>query len=261
MGHRRLGRLPKTVGWKKLIAALDSADIDAALVAELTAKETKERLLALADDPAINYAQWLLTRIVWLSRGDQFSEELQAIGVNIPTDAHAVQFFSRLFDHAEKEMRARSGATPFVSFVEQALRQTLTETVNLRTTTLFGTRMPDIQAACKEYSTKKGFGILAKRFYSNVLDRFVNYFVQREISNHIGPGRRLDSIEEATKFTESIRTYCLQSARIVEDFAASWYSKHTWMTKGQLTEGDVRPLTSYALTKLQMEMAREDVIK
>jgi len=258
MGHRRLGRLPKTVGWKRLIAALDSPDINAALVAELTARETKEILLDLASNPAINYAQWLLTRIVWFARSDNFSEELRAIGVDVPSDAHAVQFFARVFDHAEKEMRLRSSMTPFVSFVEQALRQTLTETVKEKSTTLFGTGIADIQEACREHSTKKGFGIIAKRFYSNVLNRFLNYFVQREISNHIGPSKNFNNISSASDFTESIKTYCMQSARIVQDYASGWYSKHTWITKGQLSEVDVRPLTSYAFTKLQMEMAKED---
>ena len=183
---------------------------------------------------------------------------LSSSGIDVPIAGQAVHFVSRVVDAASREIRERCPPSVFSDIAEQALRQTLTETITERSKTLFGTSLSDIQAACKEYSTKTGFGILSRRFYANLLSRYVNYFIQKELSNNIGPDKAIDSVGSASAFTQSLDSYCWQSARIIEDFSGGWYSKHNWEKKGDLLEDDVRPFTTFALKKLRMELAREE---
>ncbi len=258
MGHRRLGRLPKTVGFKGLMALLDTDEGDAATIAEIIVKETKEKIDQLADGPIINYCHWLLTRVAWFSRSDNFSDMLSSIGIDVPADTLAVQFVSRVADFVSKEIRKRGGPSVFSDMAEHALRQTLTETITEKSRTLFGTRLIDIQSACREYSTKTGFGNLSRKFYANLLSCYINYFVQKELSNHIGPNKTIDSIASASAFTQSLHNYCWQSSKIVEGFSGGWYSKHNWEKKGEISENDVRPFTAFALKKLRMELTREE---
>lgn len=258
MGHRRLGRLPKTVGFKKLMALLGTNEGDAATITEVTAEATKEKLEELADGPVINYCHWLLTRISWFSRSDNFIELLSSIEIKVPADSQAIHFVSRVFDTASREIRKRCTPSVFSDIAEQALRQTLTETITERSRTLFGTSLYDLQSACREYSTKTGFGNLSRRFYANLLSRYINYFVQKELSNSIGPDKAIGSVASASAFTQSLNNYCWQSAKIIEDFSGSWYSKHNWEKRGDLSEDDVRPFTAFSLKKLRMELAREE---
>ncbi len=257
MGHRRLGRLPKTIGFKKLMALLGAQERDVATVAELTTKETKKKLEELAEDPVINYCHWLLTRIAWVSRRDDFADCLRSVGIEVPSDALAVHFVSRVADHVSNEIQKRKATSVFSDMAEQALRQTLTETISEKSRTLFGTRLTDVQAACKTYSTQSGFGHLSRRFYANLMSRYVNYFVQRELSNRVSPGT-LGDISVNSAFTVQLSNYCWQSAKIIEDFSGGWYSLHSWEKKGEISENDVRPFTAYALKKIRMELAREE---
>jgi hypothetical protein len=258
MGHRRLGRLPKTLGFKKLMALLGTTEGTPSVIAEFTAKETSAKIDELADGPVINFCHWLLTRISWFSRSDHFLESLTSIGIDVPANGKAAHFVSRIADVASKEIAKRCTPSVFSDIAEQALRQTLTETITERSRTLFGTSLQDVQAACRDFSTKSGFGNLSRRFYANLLSRFVNYFVQKELSNNVGAGKAIDSIASASSFTQSLNRYCWESARIVEDFSGGWYSKHNWEKRGDVSEDDVRPFTTFAMRKLRMELARED---
>jgi hypothetical protein len=59
---------------------------------------------------------------------------------------------------------------------------------------------------------------------------------------------------DSLEFTQALDTFARQSARIIEDFAAGWYSKHNWEAKGEITEEDAQKFVAVALRKLRMEV-------
>jgi hypothetical protein len=94
-------------------------------------------------------------------------------------------------------------------------------------------------------------------FFSSFFDRFLMYFVDKEVSNHIGPGRSLKSFTDEKTFTEALKLYAWQSSKIVEDYASGWYSKQNWETEGDITISNAKRFMAYALEKIRTELTLE----
>ena len=99
---------------------------------------------------------------------------------------------------------------------------------------------------------------MARHFFSGYFDRFLRYFVDKEISNHIGPNRSLNSLDAEKAFTDALKVYTWQSSKIIEEYAGGWYSKHNWEFEGDITPEDARRINSYGLEKFRMELSREE---
>jgi len=145
----------------------------------------------------------------------------------------------------------------FAEMASLSMQQALTETIVDQARTLFGTTTQDIQDACRYHSTKKRFGLLSRRFFAAFLTRALRFFVNKELSNLVGPQHALDSVDGAMEFNDALSEYAWQAARIVEDFASGWYSLRNWQAKGQIPEHEARDFVAVAIRKLQMELAGE----
>lgn len=256
MGHLRLGRLPKTRRWGEVVELLDSSPGDTAAVAGAVIEAADHRLRALASDPSLTYCFWLLTRITWASRGRTFVDELADAGIEVAPDESALTFISRVTDRARAELSQYPESGPFSELASLALRRALSETVGQQGPSLFASSLEDLQQACRTYSTQAQFGVLARRFFGDFLARTLRYFVDRELSNHVGGAGRLSNIDESLDFSEALDTYARQSARIVEEFAGGWYSKHNWESRGEIGRDEAQGFAAYALRKLRMEIRR-----
>jgi hypothetical protein len=258
MGHLRLGILPKTTNWNKLIGLLEENPNNSSSVANATLFASRNELDRLKRDPNIGYCFWLLTRITWSARQSDFLENLQQIGIGVTSSSSTFNFISAVSDHARKKFKEDEGSSVFREIALQSLKNTLSETTLDKANSLFGSTIDNVQDACKAYSSRKQFGILSRRFFSSFLKQFLKYFIDKEISNHIGSGRILENIQASNQFSESLSTYSWQSSKIMEDFAAGWYSKKNWETEGDITPEDAQKFVAVSLRKLQMEIGREE---
>jgi hypothetical protein len=258
MGHLRLGRLPKTRAWGQVVNLLETNVDNIPKVGRATLKAAEAQLKRLSADPVVSYCFWLLTRVTWFARGDDFATRLTEIGVNPETASSAFTFISQLTDHVRAKAAEHPESGVFAEIASLSLRQALAQTVAEHSTTLFGTSLEDIQRACRLYSTRNQFGVLVKHFFAHFLSRSLQYLLNKELSNHIGPEHGLNDIESAKEFNDALVTYSRQSAKIIEDFAAGWYSKHNWESRGEIPQEDARRFVAMALRKLQMELQREE---
>jgi hypothetical protein len=137
------------------------------------------------------------------------------------------------------------------------MRRALTETVGEQAPSLFGSPVDDLQRSLVAYSTRKNFGVLSKRFFGDFFARTLRYFVARELSNHVGFEHSLDSVLASNEFNRSLDLYTRQSAKIIEEFAGGWYSKHNWESKGEISLQEVQGFVAVALRKFRMEMKQE----
>ena len=82
MGHIRLGDLPKTKRWRQVISLLEGgSNPDAIASATLAAAE--EGFRQAAKDTGFRYTIWLLTQVTLAARKDNFSQELNKLGLNV----------------------------------------------------------------------------------------------------------------------------------------------------------------------------------
>lgn len=254
MGHNRLGRLPKTRRWAAVMGMLDILHPDPAAIAKAVAEASENRLRELTNDPGLGYSFWLITRIALAARGQDFVGDLAKLNIKASPNASTLEFISQVADIARIELSKIQSSGDFAEIGSMAIRTALTETVGQQGRSMFETSLRDIQSAFKIYSTQVQFGNVAHRFFSNFLARVILSYVDRDIANHLGVGKGFADLGDSKSFLEALDIHTRQSARIVEEFAGAWYSKHNWETKGDISREETQRFTAYALRKLRSEL-------
>jgi len=256
MGHIRLGRLYKSRKWNQVIDLLES-DTNAPQLAGATLSATEKQLRLLNFDPAVSHAFWLLVRITWAARTNEFRPFLADLGINLSENASVFSLMSSISDHLQQNAAQHTESGVFAGIAGLSFADTISGTVAEESRSLFGSNTEDIQNAFKTYSSQKQFGIISRKFFGHFLSRTLEYFINKELSNCIGANHSLQTIQSAREFNEALSVYSYQSAKILEDFAGGWYSKHNWEEQGQITEEDASNFVAFALRKLRMELGQE----
>ncbi|MBI5285318.1 MAG: hypothetical protein HY874_09515 [Chloroflexi bacterium] len=254
MGDNRLGRLPKTMRWRQVVALLDASPEDTGAVAGAVVQAAEQRLRELANDPALAEAFRVLTRLTWASRGPTFLNELRALGIDAREGTSALSVIAELGDRIRAESAADRPEGYFREVAALALRSALTGTVGQQGLSLFGSSVEDLRRAFRVYSTRERFGELARRFFSDFMSRSMRSFVDRELANHIGPAAHLATVSDSQEFLAALQTHTWQSALIVEEFAGGWHSKRNWETGGDVSVDDSQRFVAVALRKLRSEL-------
>jgi hypothetical protein len=257
MGHLRLGRLPKTRRWAEVIDLLDVGADGPAALADAVIRAAEHRLRQLARDQGLGYNFWLLTRVAWAARGQDFVESLSALGINVGPDASSLQVIAQVADRVRAELSSAPSSGDFAEIGSLALRTALTDTVAQQSPSFFGSSLDDLQNAFRAYSTQVQFGRLAHRFFSDFFARVLRSYVDREMANHVGTSGGLANLRESRQFLDALDLHARQSARIVEDFAGGWYSRHNWESRGEVSREETQRFMAYALRKLRSELKQQ----
>jgi hypothetical protein len=250
MGHIRLAHLPRTRRWKGVIKALAVGDVVA--VGGAIARAADDRLAALANDPALAYLYWLLTRLTWHARSEDFLHALRADGINVGENVDGLRFLGRINQEAERGIRKRILPNALTHIALRAFNETVGGAVHQRAMTLFGVTGADVQRAFRDLSTKTNFANLARRFFSSFLGGFLQFIASKETSNHVGITCAFLDSQAVTDFEGELQAYALQCTRILEDFSGDWYSKHNWL--GDIDENQSRRFVAYTMEKLRDEL-------
>ena len=258
MGHVRLGRLPKTLHWQGVVGLLDQSPDDVAGVARATVTAAEVRLRELSRDPSLVYCFWVLVRLTAAAREPHFADATAALGFPPSDGDSALTFIARVNERVRAELREYPESGPFSELASLALRNALSETVGQHGRSLFGSSLDDVQQAFRGHASATRFGDLAKRFFGDFLARTLRSFVDKELSNRVGPGHALADIEASRDFSDALDVYTRQSAQIIEQFAAGWYGKHNWETRGAISREEAQGFVAVALRKLRMELTRAD---
>lgn len=258
MGHIRLGRLPKTRKWIAVVNLLESSASSGAVAAGV-ALAAENRLASLPRDAVLNHCFWLLCDLTWQSRRTDQIERSSDFPKATSGHGSTLAYIQELTDLTRLQEAASPG--PFAAFAVQSLRKTLIQTVAGQSQPLFALEEGPITAAFREFSTPTRFGQLAQLFFGDFLARTLSFYVEKELSNSISPDHALRSIREAEEFSDGINLYAFQSARIVRDFAASWYGKHVWGSEERIDETAVNGFVAVALRKLQQDLSMQDTAR
>jgi len=230
----------------QVVELLDTSPQETAKIAGLVIEAADLRLRRLANDPSLTYCFWLLTRIAWSARSPHFYDDLSELGIEIAPNASALTLVSRVADRVRAAISGYPPSGHFAEISSLALRRALTETVGQQGPSLFDSSAEDVQRAFRGYSTRDRFGELAHRFFSAFMSRTLRSLVDRELANHVSAASHLSSVESSLEFMQALDTHARQSARIVEEFAGGWYSKHNWESKGEISPATMRRNSAFA---------------
>lgn len=256
MGHTLVADLPKSARWRAVVALLDDPALSAPELARLTLLASRTRLLQLRGDPSLTYCVWLLARLGAAARGGDFAGDAALLGVPIRPGDSALRVIATVAERTRVELSAYPESGPFGEIAALALRRTLVETVGTEGRSLFGSSAEDLERAFRRHTTAAQFGELAERFFGDFVARTLRFYVDRAIPAAVGGGALAD-VRAATDFGAALDRHARETAKIVEGFAAGWYSKQTFLQGGAIGREQAEGFAAKALSKLRAELERE----
>jgi hypothetical protein len=252
MGHILLGHLPAGKRWDEIVQLLRFGGPSAEL-ADATAHAAEKELEGAKGDPALVQAVWLLTQLPLAARSSQFAARLVELGLEGGTERSLLDLissFSRAIDrHVESSIAPR---TDLGELARQAATEALASVIGSRLPTLFETTAYDVKLELARLGSKAGFALLAREFFARLTQKFLEYYVSRELPQHVGPGKFVPTIESQIEFRRALETHCWEASFIVEQFAGGWFSKANYL--GRLTPNATQNFVDYALKKVRDEL-------
>jgi hypothetical protein len=253
MGHIRLGNLPRSKKWGQVVDLIGGGATTAEIAAA-TMDAAQRGFTQAAKDPGLVYSFWLLTQIPLAARGEHFPVGLREIGLQVSDSPSLPEIIGAFTEAVDSHLRERCIRSDLGEMAQMAASESLTALGTERTNSLFETTADDVQQAFRKFSTTNQFGVLARDFFSRLSNRYLNYFLSRELSNHVGGDGRFTNIDDHTEFNRALRLHCQQAARIVETFAGGWLSKTSYF-EGEITPEKASGFVHVALKKLRAELA------
>jgi hypothetical protein len=253
MGHNRLGTLPDTAPWRRVVALIaDNADV--AAVARGTTTAALDGLEMAKGDAGLIHSFWLLTQVAVASRQADYREGLRRAGILVAASSPDLfEVVSGFSDAVDRYLDRKHRRTDIGEMGQLAAVESLTSLLRQRSSHLFEPSPADVRRAARELSTQRGFGTLAHDFFARFKQSFLTYHLGRELANHVGGNGRFVDQDEHDQFVEHLRTHCREAAGIMQEFAGDWYSKGNY--EGGITPVKARNFVNYTLVKLQKELA------
>jgi hypothetical protein len=230
--------------------------LDAPTVAGATAAAAADRLDDLGDDRSLTYCFWLLTRLASAARGPTFGEDLAALGLAARPGDPVVSFLSQVSDRVREEVGRHPESGLFGELASLALRRALLETVGSEGRSLFGSSLEDLERAFRRHATPVQFGRLARGFFGDLLARTLRFYVEKDLSNHVGTSPGLATTADSRAFAEDLDRYGRTTAGVMERFAAEWFDLHHWEASGRISRDEAHGFVAHALDKLRDELRR-----
>ncbi len=257
MGHNRLGTLPDTKPWRRVVAHIAEGDSVAA-VATATMQAAVDGFNEGARDRGVAQVVFLLARSAAAAVQPQatFSDRLATLGIFVPEDPGLFDFTAAVTAAMRNWYGANPGKhTDLSELAVLAGGEAVTAIIGDRAAGLFQAE-GELHRAVRNFSTKSGFAYLAHQFFSRFVRRFLLYHLSRELSQHVGGNGRFADANAHTAFLAELNTHCSEAAMIVREFAGRWYDKY------KVEEGITQPQArGFCLHCLRDKLAPELTIR
>src|SRR4051812_46303824 len=189
MGHIRLGVLPRSRKWQQVIEELRLGS-DVNTIAAVAADAAEASFQRASSDPAFLHAFWLLTQIPLAARGPAFAADLRRLGLTIGDQPSLMEVLGAFLGAVDHYAREHGGRTDLGEMAQMAAVESLSAIVGPSLTSLFGAGPEDVQRAVGRFASGGRFSQLAWEFFARLTHRSFDYYLSRELSNHVGPGER-----------------------------------------------------------------------
>lgn len=257
MGHERIGFLPKTTSWKKIVKNLEIAasgtDADFSSLASNTLELVRKRFLDLHKDAGVQAAFGFL---VALSRSEEATTKSRAApNIQLPSALSPLRLSAALNDwvdsHAQSqeyaEIAKRSAAEALTSWhIEQTSQPGL-----------FHDGPEHVSAnAWAKASSGAGFSDVSRVFLARFTERYLRYFLEREASASIKSISARDTFSHRLHDSlDLVSRHAFETSKIAQSFAAGWFNKHA--REQTPTNANLSRFLRVAFSKMREELRRE----
>jgi hypothetical protein len=254
MGHIRLGTLQRSKKWRDVIGLLDS-DADIESIAEAAARASEVDLKRASDDPFFQYVTQLLVRLPLLARAPGFEAEMMGLGLPTSSLDSVTGLLSGLNQAISHQAFEQGHPSDAGELARAALLESLSVQLRGKLPTLFEPTPQEVRKALASFAGGKEFSGLARDFFARLSYRSLDYYLSRELADHIGAGKRFAHDAGRSAFEAALRQHIFEASKIVESFAGGWYGKTVWKEKS-LNQDKINEFTRFAFKKMRTELGR-----
>jgi hypothetical protein len=255
MGHQRLGTLPRSKHWNEVIQLITSG-ADAPQIAAATSVAAETTMIDAASDAAVCFACWLLAQIPMAAREQDFSAKLRVLGMDVSDKPDLTEIVCGLMDAIDHHVSREGFRTDYGEIAQLSAAEALYAIADREAHLI--PYSETTRSALGGLATEKQFAVLAREFFARLTRRHLDYFLSRELSNHVGPNRRFASVREHRAFEDALDLHCREATRIIKEYSGEWLSKHRF--EGGIDLAKAGRFVSYATEKIRDELrARREI--
>ena len=257
MGHERVGVLPKSKPWRNIvsqIAAGAGAEFQTAQIAERTLATVRQQFVAVEDDRAMEAAFTFLVELARSARDTDEPENLFALLPERTTAATPIKVARAL-----REATAEVSTTPELRVLaDGAAADAIAIWFDQHKSqpSLFPNEQHVHFDVWHQAADGAGFCELSRLYFSKYVERYLNYFLEREASAVLPNLSERDRFQRAMQANvEEVSRHAFETAKITQSFAAGWFNKNA--AEGQPSPQAVRGFLAHVFGKLRAELLRE----
>lgn len=255
MGHERVGSLPRSARWIAVVGRIAGAEVspeEATELADATLTNVRRRFEGLADEEAVQAAFRFLVALPLATRSPDPSATLLSgcgVGIGAPPSPLAL---TKAFQASLEQLPHSERSDLAAKALADALSQYALDP-RFKQTTIFGGSPWD---TWREADSAAGFCELSRLYFSNLTERYLRYFLDREASAALGDPERVAEFRAQLRTTiDSISRHAFETSKITQSFAAGWFQRHA--KTGMPSQASMRGFLSHSLHKIREELRRE----
>jgi hypothetical protein len=251
MGHQHLGTLSRSRKWRDVIELI-SAGANVEEVAAATSAAAEQQMGDASDDTAVKHAVWLLTQIPIAARKEDFVVELRKLNLAVGDTPTLLEVVSSMSGAIDRHVARNGGRTDLGEMAQLSAVESLDAIAGRELSDLFGSSAQKTKAALAGLGTVKQFAVLSRDFFSRLTRRQLDYFLSRQLSQHVGLQSRFRTLREHRDFIKALDLHCRETSRIIKEFSGEWFSKTTY--EGGITEAKAGHFAHVAFKKMREEL-------
>lgn len=254
MGHERVGVLPRSRQWRRIVhelAAAAGSEAATNRVAVATLENVRGRMAAIQEDQGVQAA---LGYLIGLTTAHLPGEPSGLVPrVELSGDLSAI----RISRDLAKWVADRADSAEYAALATRAAADAVAYWMRRHSDQahLFPSESPSADV-WRSAASGAAFSEIARTFFSKFTERYLNYFLEREASAAIPSLRDRDVFAtRLERHLDAVARHAFETTKIAQSFAAGWYNKNA--REERPTDHEIRGFLSFGFGKLRAELARE----
>lgn len=250
MGHVRLGHWPKSRKWNEVVNFIASG-MAAAKVAAAVLKAAEQAFNRIGYDVGYEKASWFLIQLSEAAAQKSPLDYLRTQGIDIK-EASLVGIATALTNAMDDSNRSNKHLSTESEIARNALVVAVTSTVAaaMSQQTFFDGENNYAEEAVKKLGSPKAFASMFQKYLTDFMDRGLKYYLDKQLSAHLGEDKRFRTLEEQQQFRKEIEQHCHECSVVLPKYAEEWVAKHRYHEEEGINEKNVKGFSVFGLQKL-----------
>lgn len=257
MGHVRISVLPKTQIWQNVvqqIAGMHVSETEVADIAQQTIQNVRSRFRHIRQDNGVLGAFQFIVNLAVASREENPQMWLLDIGIELPNNPTPLAFATAVSAWIEPKRNSFEYGEIAQAAAGDAISRWYREN-QPQMGSLFKS-LEDPFEVWRKAGNGAGFCELSRLFFARFTQRYLEYFLDREVSAALGDiDKRIEFKQQLEKHVENISLHAFETAKITQSYAAGWFNNNA--VEGVPSEKEIKKFLSRALGKMRDELQQE----